>query len=81
MNDKSYSSNNDETQSVAMDMFIYIEHSYCYRSTLCSSNNYNNATKNITSSPLHSSYTSSLFDNSRSPIVPNTNKKSIEYCL
>ncbi|CAF4020688.1 unnamed protein product, partial [Rotaria sp. Silwood1] len=35
----------------------------------------NNATKNITSSPLHSSYASSPFDNLLLPIVPTTNVK------
>ncbi|CAF3847009.1 unnamed protein product [Rotaria sp. Silwood1] len=75
--DKSYYSNNDETQSIVMNMSIYMEYSYCCRSTSCSLNNYNNATKNITSSPLHSSYASSPFDNSLLPIVPTTNVKNL----
>ncbi|CAF2897049.1 unnamed protein product [Rotaria sp. Silwood2] len=75
--DKSDYSNNDETQSIVMDMSIYMEHSYCCRSKSCSSNNYNTATKNVTSSPLHSPYASSSFDNSLSPIVPNTNVQNL----
>ncbi|CAF4744325.1 unnamed protein product [Rotaria sp. Silwood2] len=54
-----------------------MEHSYCCRSTSCSSNNYNTTTKNVTSSPLHSPYASSSFDNSLPPIVQNTNVQVI----
>ena len=68
----------DETQPILMDMSIDTEHSYCHRSTSWSSNNYSSTTKNITSSPLRSSYLSNPLDNSLSPIGSSINVKVID---
>jgi hypothetical protein len=56
-----------------MDMSINIEHNYCRRSTSSSLNNYSCKIRNTTSSSIKSSCISSPFNNSLSPIGPNTN--------
>ena len=67
---KNHHSTNDASKSILMNWSVNFEHNYSCQSNKRTSDNHNATINNITSSPLHSSYISTPFDNSPSPIHP-----------
>ena len=74
---KNHRSTNDASESILMNWSINFEHNYSCQSNKRKSDNHKATRNNITSSPLHSSYISTPFDNSLSPIDPHTYMKVV----
>ncbi|CAF3672167.1 unnamed protein product [Rotaria socialis] len=72
--------NDNESQSNLMNVSSDLESSYCYQSAYqpasCLSNSCRDTKKNLTSSPLHSTFESNRFRNAWSPIGPSTNNSN-----
>ncbi|CAF4695611.1 unnamed protein product [Rotaria socialis] len=72
--------NDKESQSNLMNVSSDLESSYCYQSAYqpasCLSNSCRDTKKNLTSSPLHSTFESNRFRNAWSPIGPSTNNSN-----